>query len=364
MDRYAAALPGLPRLGARRIRALVEHFGTAERLWKCTAEELAAARLLPERLAGEFLDYRRKTDPADVEAELRKRDIHVATWRDETYPPLLKETANPPAVLFYRGEAPVWSRTVAIVGARKATAYGVNAASHLAEALAKEGVTVISGGARGVDTASHTGCLSGGAPTAAVLACGLDVTYPPENRNLFRRICEAGGAILSEYPLGTPPLGRQFPARNRIIAGMCRAVVVTEAAERSGSLITADFALEEGRDVFAVPGSIWSPMSRGTHKLIRNGAICCTGAEDILSEYGWGAPAEEEKSPARQLTLEEEMVYRFCCMGETVSAESLLAQSGLSMTKLTMILLSLTMKGYITEEGPGRYAAGRTGETV
>ena len=359
MDRYAAALPGMPGLGARRIRALMETFGTAEAVWKASAEDIRKAGILSDDLLRELVSFRKETDPEDVARALAARDIRVTAWRDEDYPPLLKETANPPAVLFYKGSAPVWTRAVAIVGARKATAYGVNAARHIAEGLAKEGVAIVSGGARGVDTVSHEGALAGGAPTAVVLACGLDVTYPPENRNLFQKVCEAGGTILSEYPLGTRPLGRQFPARNRIIAGMSRAVVVTEAAERSGSLITADFALEEGRDVFAVPGSIWSAMSRGTNHLIRSGAVCCTGAEDILSEYGWGQKAEtaKAKSPPRQLTLEEEMVYRFCCMGETVSAETLLEQSGLSMAKLTMILLSLTMKGCLTEEGPGLYAA-------
>lgn len=366
MDRYAAALPGMAGLGAKRIRGLMEYFGTAEAVWKAAPDALRASGVLSEALAAEFLAWRAKEDPAEVERALRARDIHVTTWRDDDYPPLLKETANPPAVLFYRGSAPVWTRAVAVVGARKATAYGVNAAKSIAEGLAKAGVTVVSGGARGIDTVSHEGCLAGGAPTAAVLACGLDVTYPPENRNLFRKICEQGGTLLSEYPLGTRPLGRQFPARNRIIAGMCRAVVVTEAAERSGSLITADFALEEGRDVFAVPGSIWSSMSRGTNRLIRLGAVCCTGADDILSEYGWGADqdAPAEKSAPRELTLEEEMVYRFCCMGETVSAETLLAETGLPLTKLTMILLSLSMKGCLSEAGPGLYAARDAGATV
>lgn len=366
MDRFAAVLPGVPKLGARKIRRLLEYFETAERLWKCEPAELSATGVLSETLAREFLEYRRKADPADMERMLRKQGIHVTTWRDEEYPPLLKETANPPAVLFYQGCPPVWLKTIAIVGARKATAYGINAAKAIAEGLSKDGVTIVSGGARGVDTVSHEGCLTGGAPTVVVLACGLDVTYPPENRNLFRKVLDAGGAILSEYSPGTPPLGQQFPARNRIIAGMSRAVVVTEAAERSGSLITADFALEEGRDVFAVPGSIWSSMSRGTNRLIRSGAICCTGAADILSEYSWGAEASAPagKRGLRQLTLEEEMVYGFCCMGETVSSEFLLEKTGFPVEKLTMLLLALTMKGCITEEGPGLYAAKGAGDAV
>lgn len=359
MDIYAAALAGMEKLGAKRIRELISYFGSAGRVWKAETEDVKAANILPSALAAKLYEYSRNTDLERLERELSREHVGVLTWQEDGYPPLLKETANPPAVLFYRGEKPVWERVIAIVGARKATAYGVNGAKSIAESLSKEGVTIVSGGARGIDTISHEGCMMGGAPTVAVLACGLDVTYPPENRNLFQKICDAGGTLLSEYPLGTPPLGRQFPARNRIIAGMSRGVVVTEAAVRSGSLITADFALEEGRDVFAVPGSIWSSMSKGTNHLIRNGAICTTGAEDILSEYGWNAEKSEKTKEiaARQLTLEEEMVYRFCCTGETASAEDILQQSGLALPKLTMIFLSLAMKGYIKEAGPGLYSA-------
>lgn len=360
MDIYAAALSEMPKLGAKRIRALISYFGSAEAVWKAGADALAASGALPPALAAKTAACMRETDPAAVGERIRRAGADVLIWDEEGYPPLLKETANPPAVLFFRGARPVWEKTIAIVGARKATPYGINAARGIAEELSQAGVAVVSGGARGIDTASHEGCMLGGAPTVAVLACGLDVTYPPENRNLFQKICDRGGTLLSEYPLGTKPLGRQFPARNRIIAGMSRAVLVTEAAVRSGSLITADFALEEGRDVFAVPGSIWSPMSRGTNHLIRSGAVCTTGAEDILSEYGWETPqAEPEENEVRQLTLEEEMVYRFCCTGDTVSIEDVLAESGLPLPKLTMVFLSLTMKGCIREVGAGLYAVCR-----
>ena len=188
------------------------------------------------------------------------------------------------------------------------------------------------------------------------LACGLDHVYPPENKNLFQKIIDNGGTIISEYPPGTPPLGRQFPARNRIIAGMSRGILVVEAAERSGALITSDFALEEGRDVFSVPGNIWLDSSRGTNQLIRSGAICCTSYEDILSEYGWNEKSiSSKKESPEQLTLEEEVVYRFCCTGEEVTAEDILQQSGMSVMKITMLLLRLQLKGFIKETGSGRF---------
>ncbi len=363
-DIYAATLAYAEGVGAKRLRALMDVFGGSKALWETDSDEIRRSGILGNgKTLEKFLEVRRTMHPEEVEEKMRRLGIGCMTSKDAGYPPLLKETANPPAVLFYKGALPDYEKTVAIVGARKATPYGIGAAKNMAEALARKGVVIVSGGARGIDTASHEGCMAGGAPTVAVFACGLDVTYPPENRNLFLQIVETGGTLLSEYPPGTRPLGRQFPARNRIIAGMSRGVLVTEAAIRSGSLITADFALEEGRDVFAIPGSILWPMSQGTNHLIRNGAICTTAADDILSEYDW----EETEEGLTETTLpllssEEEMVYRFCTMAATVSTEDILVQSGMTMPKLTMLLLSLAMKGFIVEAGPGLYAAAKVGK--
>lgn len=190
--------------------------------------------------------YRKETEPEEIGEKLYRLQIRCVTWEDDLYPPLLQTTANPPAVLFYKGNNPVFEKTVAIVGSRKATPYGVQTAERIACGLAENGVTVVSGGARGIDSVAHEGALRGESPTVVALACGLDHVYPPENKNLFQKIIDNGGTIISEYPPGTPPLGRQFPARNRIIAGMSRGILVVEAAERSGALITSDFALEEG----------------------------------------------------------------------------------------------------------------------
>lgn len=359
IDRYAASLAYAEGVGAKRLRELIAYFGDAKTAFTASDEEIRNTGILGNGKAfAKFAEQRRETDPDVVEAEMERLQIGCLTVHDEGYPPLLKETANPPAVLFYKGALPDYEKTIAIVGARKATAYGIGAAKHFAEELAKRGIVIVSGGARGIDTASHEGAMAAGAPTVAIFACGLDVTYPPENRNLFLQIVETGGTLLSEYPPGTKPLGRQFPARNRIIAGMSRGVLVTEAAIRSGSLITTDFALEEGRDVFSVPGSILSSMSEGTNHLIRNGAICTTSAEDILSEYDWDEETEEkEGAPAIPLSLEEELVYRYCTTGTAVSVEDIFIQSGIPLPKITMILLSLTVKGVITEAGPGLYAA-------
>lgn len=360
IDKYAAALSYAAGVGAKRLRELMAQFGDAEGAWKADDEEIRKSGILGDgKTLEKFFEVRHEKNPDAEEELMEKLGIGCLTPADDGYPPLLKETVNPPAVLFYKGALPDYEKTIAVVGARKATPYGIGAAKRFAEDLAREGVVIVSGGARGIDTASHEGAMAAGAPTIAIFACGLDVTYPPENRNLFLQITETGGTLLSEYPPGTRPLGRQFPARNRIIAGMSRGVLVTEAAIRSGSLITTDFALEEGRDVFSVPGSILSEMSRGTNHLIRNGAICATCADDILTEYDWKEEIAEtgEGKKAVSLSLEEELVYRFCTTGNAVSAEEILVQSGLPLPRLTMILLSLTVKGFITEAGPGLYAA-------
>lgn len=357
MDIFAAALAGCPRLGARTLNALFKIFETTEDIWECDIEESPAKDILRGRTKEEFLSYRNKTDLDDIERNLEYKKVSVVTIKEDAYPRILKDTSNPPPVIFYKGTLPETDKNIAIVGSRKCTPYGVRAAYEIGKELSEKGVSIVSGGARGIDTAAHEGCLQGKSPTFVIAAFGLDRVYPPENRKLFNRICEKGGAILSEYPLGTPPLGRQFPARNRIIAGLARGTVVVEAAEKSGSLITSDFAMEEGRDVFAIPGSIWSESSKGTHHLIRTGAILARNAEDILSEYGWDKELKQKKKKEIKLTAEEELVYKYCQTGTTVTEEEILEQSGLSLIRLKVTLLSLELKGVIAKVGNGIYQA-------
>ena len=356
MDIYAAALPGCPRLGAKYIRSLLEVFDTPKDLWQAPDRDIHEAKILPPKTESAFLSYRKKVDPEVIGEKLYALQIRCSLWEDDAYPPLLRNTANPPAILFYKGAVPAWDKTIAMVGSRKATSYGLETAYHIAKGLGEAKVTVVSGGARGIDSASHKGALDAHGTTAIVLACGLDKVYPPENKYLFQQVVQEGGTLISEYPPGTPPLGRQFPARNRIIAGMSRGTLVVEAAERSGSLITSDFAIEEGRDVFSVPGSIWLPSCKGTNGLLRQGAICCTETKDILSEYGWDQKETvRTKKFQEPLTLEEELIYTYCHTEKEITSEDILQQSGFSLVKLTMILLQLQLKGYIKEVGNGRY---------
>lgn len=235
---------------------------------------------------------KKQIDPDIIKKNFEKFGIKILIPGDPGYPVLLAEVADAPPLLYYRGRLDGGQEALAIVGARRATSYGKAAATQLAREVAGRGVAVVSGLARGIDTAAHQGALAAGGITWAFLGCGLDKVYPPENAKLADAIVEKG-ALISEFPPGSPPDARHFPARNRLISGAARGVVVVEAARKSGALITVDFALEQGREVFAVPGPIFSDMSRGTHHLLRLGARLVEDAEDIWSEINaWHQPEE------------------------------------------------------------------------
>ena len=353
--RYMAAWQSIKGLGARRIRNIISHFGSAQKAWQADGEAVAAAAGLGAQKAGHINTSRNHFDWDEQERLLRSRQVHLVTFQEKAYPELLRRTYNAPAVLFYQGILPQNNKTAALVGARKATPYGLNAAHTLSEQLARQGVFVISGGARGIDTRAHTGALRGGGRTIAVVANGLDRTYPPENRRLFQEICDAGGAVVSEFSFGVEPLARNFPARNRIIAGMARCVIVVEAAARSGALITADFALEEGRDVFAVPGSIFSTMSQGTHALLRNGAIILTCAADVLEEYGWQHVESEKGKSVCTLSDAERKIYEALQESQALPVEQLVIQTGFAASDISCILLNLMLHNLVEEILPGLY---------
>ena len=350
---YAAALLSVPGLGSRTLCKLRSRFGSAETVWNSKTEDLAPA--LPERCRLALDRCRGSYDWDQQIARLARFHVKLIALWDENYPPLLRSTYNPPVVLYCRGELPSFQRTIAVVGARKASPYGRNVAQSLAEHLAARGVAIVSGGARGIDTKAHEGALRAGGATVAVAANGLDQTYPPENKNLFAAIADNGGAVISEYPFGTAPAPMSFPARNRIIAGMSHGVAVVEAALRSGSLITADFALEEGRDVFAVPGSIYSKTSRGTNELLRKGAIILTSPDDVLAEYGWTCPHAASPSEEPVLSEQEKAVVNVLSPERALSMEELIAAAHMSPSQLAPILLRLQLRGLVDEAGGTGY---------
>lgn len=276
------ALSLLPFLTPNRTRLLREYFGRVE--LACNASSTLLQGLLS--LTPEQAEQVKNPLTPAARAVVDATRANAITLADDAYPPLLREIHDPPLVLHVRGNASLLSTlSVAIVGSRRATPYGINVASHLGRQLASAGVTVVSGLARGIDTAAHVAALEAGAPTIGVLGTGIDVVYPRGHNWLYKRV-EENGAIVTELPPGTPPRREHFPVRNRIISGLTKGTVIVEATTRSGSLITARLAAEQGRDVLAVPGSIFSDKSEGTHRLLQYGAKLVHDVDDVLEELG------------------------------------------------------------------------------
>jgi DNA processing protein len=269
-------------VGSQRLRQLIAYFGSAVKAWEAPQSSYLQV-VKQEKWLGEILTSRKNVDPQKIGEALSKQGIKLVTPNETNYPHLLAELADAPPLLYYRGHLQGEAEVLAFVGSRQATTYGKAAARVLARDAAAKGIVIVSGLARGIDTAAHQGALDSKGRTWAFFGCGLDRVYPAENRQLAEDILERG-ALISEFTPGTPPNALHFPARNRLISGCSCGVVVVEAAERSGALITVDFALEQGREVFAVPGPIFSPVSRGPHHLIRQGAKIVAGIEDICSE--------------------------------------------------------------------------------
>ena len=278
--------------------------------------------------------------------------LDVVPWFDERYPPLLNCTADPPPVLWVRGQLPVLrAPAVAIVGSRAATSYALSVGSRLSGELAGRGIVVASGLARGVDSAAHRGALDAEGRTVAVLGSGLDRVYPPEHEDLAESIARTG-VVLSELGPGAPPLQEHFPQRNRIISGISLAVVVVEASEKSGSLITARCATEQGRDVMAVPGSILSGRNRGSHSLLKDGAKVVETADDILEELGW--PDAREAARVAKL-LNSDPLLAHMEPGEPYGLDALAESTAMPASKLLPRLMELELQGHVKAAGGGRF---------
>jgi DNA processing protein len=351
------ALRGIPRVGPVLFHRLLAAFGSPARVLSATLKELTSVRGVSPGLAQAIHDFR---EWDRLEAQLHRLEAQgcrTLTLEDADYPLRLREIPIPPPILFVKGEIiPKDSLAVALVGTRRASYYGLRTCRRLARELAQQGVTVISGLARGIDTMAHQGALEGGGRTLAVLGCGLDVVYPPENRELYREIPESG-ALISEYPLGTPPEPQNFPRRNRLISGLALGVVVVEAAEQSGAHITVQCALEQGREVLAVPGPIDSPTSRGPHRLIQEGAKLVREVGDILTELPKNAPAPKDSGPktlqvntqGTQLSLLLDDPLLPFLGTEPVQLEELMQVSRLPAPEVLSRLTLLELQGLIRE---------------
>lgn len=360
---YLAALQGCSGIGGVLIRRLCEFFGSAERAWRAEEGDLRASGILSESIVSELLAMRKGSPalPEYLQEECAKKHIKVCSQGDGMYPELLQEIHNPPVVLFYRGTLQNHLPRIAMVGARKVTAYGRAAGENMAAALAKKGFSIVSGAAMGVDTCCHQGALMRGT-TEAVLGCGVDVAYPASNARLLAEIAEKG-AIISEYLPASPPKSGNFPARNRIISGMSLGTVVVEAARRSGSLITAELALSQGRDVFAVPGSIFSSVSRGCNHLIQEGAKLVLDSNDIMVEYpdfvkkSINKQNNDEKNKSHAIITEtEKQILAILKPDEPLSIDEVIYQlHGKNTANAAFVLLQLEFKGLVRTDSLHRY---------
>ncbi len=356
--RYWIGFTLVKGIGAVRFRRLLEHFGDAESAWDANPSELAEAGLslkLTERLVA----VRKKVNLSHVWEQTQSKGIQVLTWMDEAYPQRLKEIEQPPPVLYLRGElTPEDTWAVSIVGTRRVTPYGRQVTEEIASFLAANGITVISGLARGVDSLAHSAALKAGGRTLAVLGCGVDRIYPPENRALAEKMLERG-AVLSDYAPGAPPEASNFPPRNRIISGLSMAVVVIEAGKTSGALITAGFAAEQGREIFAVPGNILAPQSKGTNKLIQQGAHPLLSASDIMQALNL-TRVGQHKAARKALPADELEAKLLDVVGEEpLHVDEIRNQTNLPVEKVSATLVMMELKGMVRQVGNMHYVSVR-----
>jgi len=341
-------------IGAVRFRGLLEAFQSMQTAWNASASQLMEAGL-SQKIVENFQQVRRQIDLDLIWKNIQKAGINVIIWDDDLYPRRLKEIDQPPPVLYTLGDLTVQDEwAVAIVGTRRMTGYGRQVTEELAELLARHGVTVVSGLARGVDASAHQTCLTHGGRTIAVLGSGVDRIYPPEHRKLAEDIAK-NGAVISDYPPGTPPESNNFPPRNRIISGLSRVVVVIEAGITSGALITSTFAAEQGRDVFALPGSIYANQSKGTNRLIQQGARPLIDVKDVLDALNI-----EQVQEYRQARLElpgdpKEQQIMDNLGYEPVHIDDLGNATGWGMDTLTATLTMMELKGLVRQVGGMNY---------
>ncbi|MBZ0294576.1 MAG: DNA-processing protein DprA [Anaerolineae bacterium] len=346
----------VPEIGPRRLAHLLNEFGDLKEAWDATERQLQQSGLEKQPLQN-LLKTRAQLDLDEELERVHQIGAWVLTAQDSRYPDLLKNLSDAPLVLYVLGTITAEDNlALGIVGTRKATQYGRDAAYGLAKALAANGITVVSGLAQGIDTAAHRGALDGQGRTIAVMGCGINQIYPRENYDLAREISYQG-AIISEFPLNVRPEARNFPRRNRVISGLALGILVAEAPEASGALITAGIAAEQGREVFAVPGNIFSPNSRGTNRLIQDGAKLVMSVEDILEELNIAQVAMQTKAVTNHIAptndLERQVVSNLSA--DPIHVDDLARLCGLPIARITATLTILELKGLAQKAGPMRY---------
>jgi len=362
---YLLGINSMTKLSPRKARLLLDYFQQdAEAAWHGQEQWREALGEKNEKHFQEILAQRQQADPAELYQNFLACGCGLCAFGDPDYPELLSHIYDPPILLFYYGVLPDPEDVcVAMIGSRDFTAYGRQVAAIFSRDLAARGITVVSGMARGIDSICHEGAIRGGGRTLAVLGSGLDVVYPKGNSSLYQQICQQG-AVISEFPLGMPALRGNFPQRNRIISGLCQAVLVVEASEKSGTMLTVGYALDQGRDVFAVPGPVTSMNSRGTNRLIRDGAKMALSAEDICLEYQEMPtlkPLPEKKEKADKpgtmipgLSPTEQKLLKKLLTPVQLDELALDPDLNLEVSALTALLTMLEIRGMV-KQLPGKY---------
>jgi DNA processing protein len=347
----------IPNLGNITYRRLLDRFGDPTRVFSAKLQELRKVEGIRAETAKSIVSKQWEGDPHQELQRIKRIGARLITIHDPSYPLSLKQIYDPPPLLYIKGkDLPIEKTMIAVVGSRNPSHYGLKATGEICQGLARRNIAVVSGMARGIDAAAHWGCLSVKGSTVAVLGSGIDVLYPSSNVKLYHHIAEKG-SVITEFPLGTSPEGRNFPIRNRIISGLSRGVVVVEASLRSGSLITAALALEQGREVFAVPGSIESFKSTGTHLLIKQGAKLVENADDILQDLGAGfscsGNAAAPPSPTLPPLEEDERVIVDILSTYPIHIDHIVRSSAFGSAKVASILTGLELKG-VVKQLPGK----------
>lgn len=359
MDKkYLNAFNLIDSIGPARMKKIIDFFPDLETAWNAGRADFEKAGI-DNSILDSLIEAKEKIDPDKEIEKIQANGIEILAIDDPEYPEILKEIYNPPAALYAKGKIKKDNFAIAIVGSRKVTSYGKQASQMIARDLAASGITVISGMAIGIDTIAHTECLKAGQQTIAVLGSGLDwqSIYPAANRKLAEEIA-SNGAVISEYPIGSPPLRHHFPARNRIISGLSLGVVIIEATETSGALITAKYALDQNKSIYAIPGPIFSESSAGTNNLIKSGAKLITSAQEILDDLNLSMAADFIKTREIIPESEEEKIILEHLSREPIHIDKLAQLTKLNTASLNSILVIMEMKGKIRNLGAMMFVIG------
>lgn len=357
-NNYAIGFSYINGVGRVRLNLLDNYFGNLENAWHAGKEALISAGL-DNTLAENIVAHRPKIDLSKTLETLKRHDIQTYAHTDKDYPASLRQIHDYPPLIFVKGQLlPADELCLGIVGTRQPTVYGKLVTEELAESLARAGLTIVSGLARGIDTVAHTAALKAGGRSIAVFGCGLDIIYPSENHSLARQIAE-DGALISEHPPGIRPRPEFFPRRNRILSGLCRGILVTEAGENSGAVITANYALEQNREIFAVPGSILSPSSLGTNRLIQEGAKLVSSAKDVLEELNISLFSEENTTVEIIPENQTESLILGKLGYEPVHIDQICRECALGVALVSGTLAIMELKGQVRSTGGMNYVRTR-----